>query len=177
VSPSIRRSLVQIGRTSEPARAAHRCTAERVATGSADAAASGGTIRSLMERSHEMKKSSADAARLISLGAPPSGRACVARRAALRSRTSSRDCSAKTANFARPFFRMWRRASATFATISFAMSPKRSKASLDPPSPAAASARLGLRLRDPRPSPRQDTLQGVRHRLARPDRRRFDKSI
>ena len=39
-----------------------KCTAEQVNTGSADAAASGAAIRSLMERSHEMK-SSADAAR------------------------------------------------------------------------------------------------------------------
>jgi hypothetical protein len=39
-----------------------KCTAEQVNTGVTDAAVSGTTIRSLMERSHEMK-SSADAAR------------------------------------------------------------------------------------------------------------------
>lgn len=40
-----------------------KCTAENVSAGSADAAESGAKIRSLMDRSHEMKKSTADAAR------------------------------------------------------------------------------------------------------------------
>jgi hypothetical protein len=40
-----------------------KCTAEHVNTGSADAAASGAAIRTLMDRSHEMKKSSTDATR------------------------------------------------------------------------------------------------------------------
>jgi len=40
-----------------------KCTAENVSNGAAEAAVSGAAVRSLMERSHEMKKSTADAAR------------------------------------------------------------------------------------------------------------------
>jgi hypothetical protein len=62
-----RRSLIvgagSIPRRPAPDGAALGPTAENVASDSAEAAVRGATIRSLMERSHEMKKSPADAAR------------------------------------------------------------------------------------------------------------------